>query len=228
MLEKESLQQKKSITGPRTIKSFVRREGRITTSQQYALNNLWSKYVLSSEQNANINMDKTTVLEIGFGNGESLAIQAEQTPEADFIGIEVYRAGVGRMLSLIEKAELTNMQIYAHDAVEVIQKNIPQQSIDRIQLFFPDPWPKKRHHKRRLVQHAFLDMIKPLLKTNGLFHVATDWLGYAEHVEEVLAERDDFQKVERPELVNARPKTKFERRGERLGHGVYDLVYQVV
>lgn len=169
-------------------------------------------------------------LEIGFGNGESLLEMAAAAPEEDFIGIEVHRPGVGHLSLGIERLELTNIRVVAEDAVPFIQNRIANASLDRLLLYFPDPWPKARHHKRRIVQTAFANLISQKLKPGGLWHLATDWAPYAEHMRAVLDAHPDFSaehngngEADRPSW---RPQTKFERRGVRLQHSVYDLRYR--
>ena len=168
-------------------------------------------------------------LEVGFGNGDSLLEMAIQNPNLNFLGIEVYEAGVGRLINEASKNKLTNLKIIKEDAVEVLNNNIPDDSISHFQLFFPDPWHKKRHHKRRIVQTSFLDLLTKKLKNNGIVHIATDWENYAEHIMETLESHSHFKNCagdhiysERPEQ---RPLTKFENRGQKLGHGVWDIIF---
>ncbi len=170
------------------------------------------------------------VLEIGFGDGAALAQIAEAEPEKDFIGIEVHRPGVGHLLRLIDKHGLTNLRIFCHDAVEVLDRQIPVGSLDRVQVYFPDPWPTKRHHKRRLIQPVFVHRLAERLRAGGLLHLATDWEDYARQMLDVLdGEKllentaNDGGYTPRPAW---RPKTKFERRGLRLGHDTWDLVFR--
>ncbi|MFC3912786.1 tRNA (guanosine(46)-N7)-methyltransferase TrmB [Pseudaeromonas sharmana] len=219
----------------RRIRSFVRREGRLTKGQERALNELWPQMGVEFtgerlDLTALFGRAAPVVLEIGFGMGASLVAMAKAAPEKNFIGIEVHRPGVGACLSAAEEAGVTNLRLFCHDAVEVLEQMIPEQSIDTLQLFFPDPWHKSRHHKRRIVQPAFVQMLRPRLKIGGLFHMATDWQNYAEHMLEVMQVAEGFSNtsafgdyVPRPE---SRPLTKFEQRGHRLGHGVWDLVFQ--
>jgi tRNA (guanine-N7-)-methyltransferase len=220
----------------RRIRSFVRREGRLTPGQQKALDKLWPVFGLPFEDALDIagifGRAAPVTLEIGFGNGASLAEMASKDPACDFIGIEVHRPGVGRLLMEIEERQLGNVRIYCHDAVDVLQQKIPDAALDRVLLFFPDPWPKKKHHKRRIVQPALVSLIARKLKRGGCLHMATDWQPYAEHMLEVMESSSEFQNAkgkgqysDRPEY---RPVTKFEKRGQRLGHGVWDLVYQRV
>jgi len=222
----------------RPIRSFVRREGRMTTAQKSALENLWVRYgiELSTEPLSFEELfcrKAMRVLEIGFGNGESLITQAQANPDQDFIGIEVHRPGVGHLLAKIHEHQLANIRIINNDAVVVLKEQIPNDSLDKIQVFFPDPWPKKRHHKRRLIQSEFVHLISTKLRQGGRLHLATDWQDYAEQMMSVMSSMDkifvniagDGNYLENNSL---RPKTKFEKRGERLGHGVWDLVFEKV
>lgn len=219
----------------RPIQSFVRREGRITPSQQSALDELWPRFGVPFS-NTELDMaslfgrDAPRTLEIGFGNGETLAELARRHPEQDFFGIEVYRPGVGRLLRETEEAGINNLRISNHDAVDVLTTQIPDNTLDALLLYFPDPWPKKRHHKRRIVQPGFCQLVARKLKPLGQFHLATDWQHYAEHMLNTLTQCPYFENtaaynayVPRPA---ERPVSKFERRGQRLGHGVWDLVFR--
>jgi len=168
-------------------------------------------------------------LEIGFGMGQSLVVMAQASPNTHFIGIEVHTPGVGRLLHSIEEQGVGNIRIYHHDAVEVLRDCIPDESLDTVQIFFPDPWHKKRHHKRRLIQPPLVAQLIHKLKPGGKLHLATDWENYAQQMMEVLSGSESLtntcdpgQFAPRPEY---RPLTKFERRGERLGHGVWDLIF---
>lgn len=220
----------------RKIRSFVLRQGRMTTSQQQALENHWSTYGLDPTKPLDIKeafgRNSDTVLEIGFGNGASLAQMAEAQPELNFIGIEVHTPGVGHLLIEIQKRGLTNIRIYEHDAIEVLDNCIADASLNKVQLFFPDPWHKKRHHKRRIVKTEFADTLHRKLQANGLWHIATDWEDYAEHCLEVLEPYPHFENIAGEEKFvprpDTRPLTKFEKRGHRLGHGVWDLMYKKV
>ena len=170
-------------------------------------------------------------LEIGFGDGVSLAAMAKAAPHKNFIGIEVHRPGVGRLLHLIQENELTNLRVMDDDAVQILKNRIPVDSLDRVQLFFPDPWHKKRHNKRRIVQPEFVSLIASRLKKEGVFHLATDWEPYAEYMAEVLEASSEFKSLgSKPfsEKPDSRPTTKFETRGLKLGHGVWDLLYQKI
>ncbi len=218
----------------RSIRSFVRRTGRLTASQQRALDELWPTYGIEVDAapidiTALFGRDAPRVLEIGFGNGDSLATQAAEHPERDFLGIEVHEPGVGHCLIRIRELGISNLRLICHDAVEVLDRQIPAASVDRINLYFPDPWPKKRHHKRRIVQPAFLAACARVLKPGGTLHIATDWANYAEHIDEVLAACDLFSCRERREHDGStpldRPPTKFEQRGLRHGHRIVDWIF---
>ena len=222
---------KESGRKKRTIRSFVRRTGRITASQQKALGELWPQYgleyadeILDLTKLFGRDVDRT--LEIGFGNGDSLVQQAEENPDRDFIGIEVHEPGVGHCLIAANKAGVKNLRLIAHDAIEVLQQQIPQASLARINLYFPDPWPKKRHHKRRIIQPKFLQLCTDRLASGGSLHVATDWANYAEHIDEMLTSFEQFTCGQRREHDGDqpldRPRTKFERRGLRKGHRIWD------
>jgi tRNA (guanine-N7-)-methyltransferase len=172
------------------------------------------------------------VLDIGFGDGEALVTSAAQEPACDFLGVEVHEPGIGHLLVLLEKANLVNVRILRRDVVDIIAHMLPPASFDRVNLFFPDPWPKKRHHKRRLVQTEFLDMLWGVMKPGGLLHIATDWADYAEHIAEVVGASTRFRRCTAEALrargMSARPPTKFERRGLKLGHDVTDFYYEAV
>ena len=216
----------------REIKSFVLRQGRLTPGQQKAFETLWPHFGIEYQKQL-LDLKKVfsnenpVILEIGFGNGDSLAQMAADQPNRNFLGIEVHRPGVGHLLIQIEKRGLNNLRIISHDAVEVIRDCLAENSLEGVQLFFPDPWHKKRHHKRRIVQQKFLDMISRVTRPGGFFHAATDWENYAEHIRDaitlhpVYSNTSDSGYIERPAT---RPLTKFEQRGQKLGHGVWDLV----
>lgn len=216
----------------REIKSFVRREGRITTSQKEALENGWPRYGLDAPA-ASARLDlpalfgrvAPVVFEIGFGAGDALLFRAERAPEQDFIGVEVHRPGVGRVLNRAEKLGLNNLRVSSDDAVVVLRDWLAPESLDELILEFPDPWHKTRHHKRRIVQPGFAALVASRLKPGGLFRLATDWVPYAEHMREVLDAAADFTGGEVPR-PDTRPITRFEARGERLGHAMCDLSYR--
>jgi tRNA (guanine-N7-)-methyltransferase len=219
----------------RRIRSFVRREGRITPAQQRALDELFPRFGIASGDNE-IDLDKAfgrsapRVLEIGFGNGEALIQMAKAQPDSNYIGIEVHRPGIGRVLNRIEDEELTNIRVMNDDAVDIIKKQIPDDSLDRVLLFFPDPWHKKKHHKRRILNDEFAQLVRKKLKVGGVWHMATDWQDYAEHMMNVMTDADGFENTAGKEHFTPRPDyrplTKFEQRGQRLGHGVWDLVFK--
>ncbi len=219
---------------PRRVRSYVRREGRLTPGQQRALDELWPKFGLAFEQPLSLaeafGRAAPLTLEIGFGNGTSLAEMAAQDPHTDFIGIEVHRPGVGRLLMELERGAIHNVRVFCHDAVEVLEQKIPDASLDRVLLFFPDPWPKKKHRKRRILQPAFVALIARKLKPGGSLHMATDWEPYAQHMLELMEASQVFVNCSGKGQYSARPGyrpvTKFERRGQRLGHGVWDLLYR--
>ena len=219
--------------GQRRIRSFVRREGKLTSGQDKALNEVWPLVGVPLDAQL-IEFDQLfkrtapVVLEIGFGNGLSLAHMAEQHPELNFFGIEVHRPGVGSLLVQVKKLGLENVRVSQDDAVEVFKQQVPPDSLSRLQIFFPDPWHKKRHHKRRLINAEFINLAVSRLKAGGTLHVATDWENYAEQILEVLSAC--------PLLANTaenyapkpdyRPSTKYEERGIRFGHSVFDLVFK--
>ena len=221
----------------RRIRSFVRRQGRLTKGQQQALDTLWP--VMGGEYQpepvdlpALFGREAPVTLEIGFGMGASLVTMAQNTPHQNFLGIEVHAPGVGACLAAAKEADVQNLRVMCHDAVEVLEKMIPDNSLRMVQLFFPDPWHKARHNKRRIVQVPFAELVMRKLKLGGVFHMATDWEAYAEHMLEVMNSIDGYRNqseqqnyVPRPET---RPLTKFEQRGQRLGHGVWDLMFERV
>ena len=214
----------------RPIRSYVLRQGRTTPAQTRALESLYPKYGLPF--GGRIDSSKPLVLEIGSGMGETTVEIASAHPEIDFVAVEVHGPGVGSLLNAIEKKGLTNLRVIRHDAVEVLEHMVADGSLAAIHLFFPDPWPKKRHHKRRLVQPEFVALLVAKLRPGGLLHLATDWQDYAEHMWDVLDAEPRFLNeagsrgwFDRPAW---RPQTHFEARGLRLGHGVWDLLYRRV
>lgn len=216
----------------RRIRSFVKREGRLTPGQESAIKTGWPLFGLDANTRLNLTElfanDNPVTLEIGFGNGESLVDMAAKNPDRNYIGIEVHRPGVGHLLRRVLEEKLSNVRVFDTDAIDVLQHAIADHSLDCVQLFFPDPWHKKRHHKRRIVQASFLDLIHSKLKTGGNFHAATDWENYAEHIMETLNSHPKFTnsiKTGFAERPDNRPLTKFENRGLRLGHGVWDLIF---
>lgn len=221
----------------RAIRSFVLREGRLTVAQERAFNELWPRFGVDWTPGAPLDPaalfgnDRPMVLEIGFGNGESLAEMAEHAPDRNWLGIEVHRPGVGHLLLEIERRGLSNLRVMRHDAVEVLRAGIEPGTLDAVQLFFPDPWPKKRHHKRRILSPELVELLARVIRPGGIFHAATDWAHYAGQMLEVLdGAAELFENTAgtgayapRPA---SRPLTKFEQRGERLGHPVADLIYR--
>jgi tRNA (guanine-N7-)-methyltransferase len=217
----------------RAIRSFVRREGKITSGQEAAIEKLWPLYGLEySESQVDLaqlfGRTAFNVLEIGFGNGLSLAEMAADYPDQNFLGIEVHRPGVGSLLVQVGQRELTNVRVSQEDAVNVLRHQIKDACIDRVQIFFPDPWHKKRHHKRRLIQPLFVEELARVVKPGGMLHIATDWENYAEHILEVMSASSMFGNTGSPfvEKPSYRPTTKYEMRGTRLGHGVWDMVFK--
>ena len=211
------------------------RAGRMTPGQQRGWDEGFPQYGLSAEQGAldwddQFGASGRRIVEIGFGMGDSLIQMAQADPDAQFIGIEVHRPGVGRLLSRVLAEKIQNVRVYAEDAVDVFAQSLALESLDAIHIFFPDPWHKKRHHKRRLIQPGWVREITQRLKAGGYLHLATDWEPYAEHMFDVLEDVPSLKNasgaprsaVPRPDY---RPLTKFEARGERLGHRVQDLVY---
>jgi tRNA (guanine-N7-)-methyltransferase len=216
-------------TARRPIRSYVLRQGRVTDAQRRARESLLPRFGIPFAR-APLDLDRAfgraapQILEIGFGMGDTTADIAGRHPENDYLGVEVHSPGVGALLRRIEKLGLANVRIIQHDAVEVIEHMIPPASLSAAHLFFPDPWPKKRHHKRRLVQPAFASLIGKKLAAGGILHAATDVPDYAEHIERVFSESRDFEKA-KSGLV-ARPTTKFEARGQKLGHPIRDLYFK--
>ena len=214
----------------RTIRSFVRRTGRLTEGQEKALQELWPEYGIDYDGkpfdlDAIFGRAADRVVEIGFGNGESLVEQAANDPDRDYLGIEVHEPGVGHCLLKAHAAGVGNLRTIIHDAIEVLQQ-LPPESLSRLNLYFPDPWPKKRHHKRRIVQTAFLNLVADHLAIGGTLNVATDWANYAEHIDAALAATSRFECTERREHNGDspldRPRTKFEARGLGKGHRICD------
>jgi tRNA (guanine-N7-)-methyltransferase len=218
-----------SRPGHRSIRSYTLRAGRMTVAQRRALDALWPRFGIAFEPRPldfrqAFGRDAPRVMEIGFGDGELLAAMAAAEPGTDFLGVEVHEPGVGHALLLIEKLGLANVRLLRHDAVEVLERQVPDGGLAGLNLFFPDPWPKKRHHKRRIVQPEFARLVARKLAPGGVFHVATDWAPYAAHIEAVVAGEPAFEQPPLP--AASRPRTKFERRGERLGHDVYERAWR--
>ncbi len=219
----------------RHIRSFVLRAGRMTHAQERALAELWP--VFGADLSAGtldfpalFGRQAPRCLEIGFGAGEVIGSLAENHPHIDYVGIEVHRPGVGRLLLRASQRQLNNLRIICHDAVEVLERAVQDGSFDEILVFFPDPWHKKRHHKRRLIDAAFTATLAAKLRPNGVLRLATDWQAYAEQMLEVCNANPQLASLSADETYvprpDFRPPTRFERRGERLGHGVWDLAYR--
>ena len=219
----------------REIKSFVRRIGRLTEGQKRAIDTSWSRYGLDytgtpRDLSAAFGNSSPVVLEIGFGNGDALFAAAQADPARNYFGIEVHEPGVGQLLKNAGAADLHNLRVSRHDAVQVLLHEIAPASLAELRLYFPDPWHKTKHHKRRIVQPAFVALIASRLAPGGLFHLATDWAPYAKHMLNVLEADPDFRNQIGPREYSPRPdwriETHFQKRGERLGHGVWDLLYR--
>lgn len=207
----------------------------MSDNQRHALETLWPIYGVEfsaapTSLTTLFGRDAATILEIGFGNGNALLHLALQHPDKNFIGIEVHRPGVGHLLLNIEQHQVKNIRVFCHDAIDVLKQHIADASLDRLHLYFPDPWHKTRHHKRRIVQPDFALLVAQKLKAGGVFHLATDWQNYAEHMVEVLNGCEQFNNLSTENNYVPRPEeralTKFEKRGQRLGHGVWDMLYQ--
>ncbi len=223
--------------GVRRVRSFVLRQGRFTPAQQRAFDERWPRFGLDysgqpRDLDAVFGRTAPKVLEIGTGNGDALRFAAQQDPSRDYIGIEVHAPGVGRLLNALADDEAGNVRVYHHDAVEVLENEIADGALDEVRIYFPDPWHKKRHNKRRLVQPAFATLLVRKLRHGGRLHCATDWADYAEQMWDVLDATEGLANrvgphghVARPEW---RPQTHFETRGMKLGHGVWDLLYDRV
>ncbi len=219
----------------RPVRSFVRRQGRMTLAQERAFATLMDRYGVPAKPHAVdlsvlFGRPAPTLLEIGFGAGEAVAGFAQSHPEWNVLGIEVHQPGVGRLLNTLEREALAHVRVHAEDAVPFLRERLYPAQLDRIHIFFPDPWPKKRHHKRRLIQPAFIALLCMHLKPDGVLHLATDWEEYAIQMAEVLAgraelvsETDASPFTPRP---SQRPLTRFEQRGQRLGHGIWDLCFR--
>lgn len=228
---------KQKTTFLRGVRSYARKAGRITPAQRAALENHWDEYGIEMGTEpvdiaALFQREAPTFLDIGFGMGDALVAMAAAHPEWNFIGVEVYRAGVGKCLQEVVQQDLHNVRIFNEDAVTVLAQAIPPNSIQGVFLWFPDPWPKKRHHKRRIVQIPFAQQIAQCLVPQGYWHIATDWLPYGEHVKAILSQCPEFVDISQTEEGMAysarRLSTKYERRGERLGHSIWDGIYQVI
>ncbi len=212
---------------PRTIKSFVIRQGRMTISQRSAFERLANEYCIKPEAlNSCLNGNNKVVLEIGFGMGDAIIHYAKAHPDTLFLGIDVHVPGIGRVLAEMEKQKIANIRLIQGDAVEILKNHIPDESLTAVHIFFPDPWPKARHYKRRIINTEFAHLIAKKLKNNGLLHLATDWENYAQWMRDIMDVHPDFKKLS--EDRDERPLTKFEARGIRLGHTITDLRYQKI
>ncbi len=220
--------------GRREIRSFVLRQGRFTEAQQRAFDTLWPRFGLDytgqlRDFDAVFGRPALRVLEIGFGNGEALRFAAQQDPSRDYIGIEVHAPGVGRLLNALAHDGSDHVRLYHHDAVEVLRHEVAEASLDEVRIYFPDPWHKKRHNKRRLIQPEFAALLATRLRSGGRLHAATDWQDYAEQMWDVFDATPGLRNRAGPRGHEPRPawrpQTHFETRGEKLGHGVWDMVY---
>ena len=230
----------------RTVKSFVKRSGRVTKSQQKALQEYSKEYGLNENSSWDFKEifgnNNRVVLEIGFGDGENLCSIAEKYLDVNFVGVEVYEAGVGKALNAVKEKNLTNVRVCSKDIIDILDNCIQDNSLDKVQIFFPDPWHKSAHHKRRLIQAKFVEKLLPKLKENSLIHIATDWDNYFEHIEEVFSNTklaDKFfkyynlnhrlfnEEILADSYVLNRVETKFERRGIRLGHNIHDVIFKI-
>lgn len=218
----------------RTIKSYVLRTGRVSNRQQDGLDHWLKDYELTLTDNpwclsTIFGREAPTVVEIGFGMGSSLLTMAKNNPKLNYIGIEVHQAGIGSLVADLHDHEVSNVRIVAHDAVEVLRTQLNNDALSGVQIYFPDPWHKKRHHKRRLIQSEFIALLVTKIKPGGFIHCATDWQEYAQHMLTVLSENSDLKNTaldaEYSPKPDSRPLTKFEQRGARLGHGVWDLIF---
>jgi len=215
----------------RTIRSFVRRSGRITVAQKKAWDKYWAVYGINPEagpldlSTLFQNNNQRFILEIGFGNGENLVDCAKKDPNSNFIGIEVYPSGIGQCLINANKYDLKNLRLLCNDAVDVFNKQIANESLDVVNIFFPDPWPKKKHHKRRLISEDFIVLIKPKLRQNGLVHICTDWADYGRDINALFESMKEFKPLKK---FPKRLRTKFEKKGLACGHSIYEFAFQLV
>ena len=213
------------------IRSFVRRQGRFTKGQREAIKNFWPTYgieLTSNEINLEnvFNNKQPTILDIGFGNGEALAELGKSHPHLNFLGIEVYQPGIGSLLKRIKEKKLNNIRVVNGDVNDLLKQSIAVNSFISVLIWFPDPWHKKRHHKRRLIKTEFLKLLETKLMCEGELYIVTDWQPYADHIYSVLENYNSFKRVAESKFIKLRPTTKFERRGNKLGHGVYSFIYR--
>ena len=219
----------------RTVRSYVRRSGRVTFSQARALSEYWPRFGLDFKSQT-VDLDALfgraapRTMEIGFGNGEQLLARARAEPERDFLGVEVHRSGVGQLLNAAVTGALSNIRVACHDAIEVLKAQIATATLDEVQILFPDPWPKERHHKRRLIQPEFVELLATRLRSGGRLLLATDWAPYAEYMQLILDASPSFERLDtgatEARAATARALTRFERRGVQLGHAVSDFCYR--
>jgi tRNA (guanine-N7-)-methyltransferase len=218
----------------RPVRSYVVRGGRLTPAQQNAIESLWSRYGLENnighiDRSSLFGRQAELVFEIGFGMGDSLIAMAQQYPEKDYIGIDVHPPGIGNILKDISTHQLDNLRVMQGDAMEILDSCFSDKDLDRIQVFFPDPWHKKRHHKRRMIQPNFVATLASKMRQGAVLHLATDWENYAEQMLEVMSASTEFSNLAGEGNYSGsgeRAETKFERRGRRLGHGVWDLLFE--
>ncbi len=229
-----NMQQKSPPLKDHRIRSFVRRQGRLTTAQSSALEKYLPKFGLQASKGVfdftnEFKRDAPTHLEIGFGNGQSVANMAVAHPENNYLGVEVHRPGVGNLLQLIHKQELTNVRVMTDDVFDVLQNNIADSSLAAVYIYFPDPWHKRCHVKRRIINPLFVTMLATKMEVGGLLHMATDWKDYAQHMMKVMEDLSQFENTAGEGAYSPRPEwrtlTKFEQRGHRLGHDVWDLMF---
>jgi len=225
----------KNKQGRRPVRSFVLRGGRLTEGQKRALDEFWPRFGIEKGESlldfkSLFGSDAPVIMEIGFGNGDATWQMAQAHPEENYLGVEVHQPGVGHLLLKMKQHGITNIRIANDDAVEFLRRRVPEESLDGVRIYFPDPWPKKRHHKRRLIQSSLIELLASRMCPGALLHLATDWEPYAEHILEVMRSSDGFVNLspsgdycDQPEW---RPETKYERRGERLGHQVRDLLFR--
>jgi tRNA (guanine-N7-)-methyltransferase len=224
-------------TNRSVIRSYVLRQGRMTEAQQRAFESLWPRYGIALADNerpldlhAVFGNDHPTILEIGFGNGETLALLAQRHPENNYLGVEVHGPGVGHLMIQLQRQESDNVRILRTDALALLRQRMPPASLAGVLLYFPDPWPKQRHHKRRIVRPEFLELVHRALIPGGMLHMATDWEHYARHMMRLTSAHAGFRNRAGEGAYSPRPDdrplTKFEQRGQRLGHGVWDLIFE--
>lgn len=219
----------------RAIKSFVLRQSRMTAKQRDILSRLWPSYGIDLQNpplpiDTLFNKSQPLVLEIGFGMGKSLFEMAKAAPHKNFIGVEVHKPGVASLLSSLEREKIENVRLINQDVNNLLEQYLPDNCLSECLIYFPDPWPKKRHHKRRLIQASFIKLLNTKIQKGGILHCATDWEEYATHMTEVLEQAEGLENLFgvgqfSPDRGN-RPETKFEARGKALGHKIYDLIYQ--